>query len=342
MAVGITENDVWRAADALLLEGLRPTIERVRQKIGRGSPNTVSPYLETWFKSLGARIKDPGAFSAPADIPDPIQVAAKHLWDTALSTARADVEVQTRAIRAELEEESERLEILRRAMEAKEAALEGQLHSHARALEAAGREAETLRGRVSDQNRLLERQTDELNIVRAEVTSVRGELTDVLRRLNDEREQWTADRQALEVRHQAMENRWAQEVDRAREATKRTEAGYTRERAELTKHIAQAQEREQELKADAEVMHQREKNHLSELGDLGRQFKDLTDEHVRRLDVHRQRENELLQRAERAENQLEGALRQLTEKGNELAHLVSSLVKQNMRRTQHAKASKQA
>jgi hypothetical protein len=43
MARGITENDVWTASDALLLEGARPTIERVRQKIGRGSPNTVSP-----------------------------------------------------------------------------------------------------------------------------------------------------------------------------------------------------------------------------------------------------------------------------------------------------------
>ncbi|WP_368859848.1 DNA-binding protein, partial [Escherichia coli] len=47
MATGITEVDVWRASDALLLEGARPTIERVRQKIGRGSPNTVSPHLES-------------------------------------------------------------------------------------------------------------------------------------------------------------------------------------------------------------------------------------------------------------------------------------------------------
>ena len=33
MASGITENDVWKAADALLLEGLRPTIERVRRTV---------------------------------------------------------------------------------------------------------------------------------------------------------------------------------------------------------------------------------------------------------------------------------------------------------------------
>ena len=50
---GIRETDVWDAADALLLEGARPTIERIRQKAGRGSPNTVGPYLDTWFKGLG-------------------------------------------------------------------------------------------------------------------------------------------------------------------------------------------------------------------------------------------------------------------------------------------------
>lgn len=67
MARGITESDVFKACD-MLLEGARPTIERVRQTLGRGSPNTISPMLETWFKHLGARIKDPGAFSAPAGL----------------------------------------------------------------------------------------------------------------------------------------------------------------------------------------------------------------------------------------------------------------------------------
>jgi len=50
---GVQQDDVWAAADALIAEGLRPTIERVRQKLGRGSPNTVSPMLEAWFATLG-------------------------------------------------------------------------------------------------------------------------------------------------------------------------------------------------------------------------------------------------------------------------------------------------
>ena len=53
---GIQEADVFAAADALLAEGKRPTIERVRLKIGRGSPNTVSPMLERWFATLGERL----------------------------------------------------------------------------------------------------------------------------------------------------------------------------------------------------------------------------------------------------------------------------------------------
>lgn len=90
MARGISENDVWNACDALLLEGARPTIERVRKKIGSGSPNTVSPFLETWFRHLGGRIKDPGAFSAPSDVPDPVLQAAKHFWEAALAETRRD------------------------------------------------------------------------------------------------------------------------------------------------------------------------------------------------------------------------------------------------------------
>ena len=53
---GIQYEDVAQAADALLQEGSRPTIERIRLRLGRGSPNTVSPMLEQWFAGLGQRL----------------------------------------------------------------------------------------------------------------------------------------------------------------------------------------------------------------------------------------------------------------------------------------------
>ncbi len=94
MASGITEKDVFTACDALVLAGERPTIERVRQKIGRGSPNTVGPMLDTWFKGLGRRLQDPGAFAPPSDIPEPVLQAAQHFWEVAQVNARADFEKQ--------------------------------------------------------------------------------------------------------------------------------------------------------------------------------------------------------------------------------------------------------
>jgi hypothetical protein len=112
MPRGITEKDVWTACDALLLAGERPTIERVRQKIGRGSPNTVSPMLDTWFRGLGARISDPGAFAAAPDIPEPVQQAARHFWDVALAATRQDFDERLRegmaAAVANVEAEKER------------------------------------------------------------------------------------------------------------------------------------------------------------------------------------------------------------------------------------------
>ena len=62
---GIQYEDVASAADALLHQGMRPTIERIRLHIGRGSPNTVSPMLEQWFSGLGKRLGGVGNFCIP-------------------------------------------------------------------------------------------------------------------------------------------------------------------------------------------------------------------------------------------------------------------------------------
>jgi hypothetical protein len=54
----ISQPDVFRAADELLVEGHRPTIDRVRMKLGRGSPNTINDHLDAWWTKLGSRLRD--------------------------------------------------------------------------------------------------------------------------------------------------------------------------------------------------------------------------------------------------------------------------------------------
>lgn len=51
---GVQHEHVDAAADDLLSRHLRPAIERVREKLGHGSPNTIAPMLEIWFAGLPA------------------------------------------------------------------------------------------------------------------------------------------------------------------------------------------------------------------------------------------------------------------------------------------------
>lgn len=86
---GVGAADVERAADALLRAGERPTVERVRQKIGRGSPNTINPLLDAWWKRLAGRL-DAGP-AALHRLPEVVLHTAEALWLHALQEARIRV-----------------------------------------------------------------------------------------------------------------------------------------------------------------------------------------------------------------------------------------------------------
>ncbi|WP_240523507.1 DNA-binding protein [Polaromonas sp. AER18D-145] len=87
---GVQQEEVWAAADALIAAGERPTIERVRLKIGRGSPNTVSPMLETWFATLGPRLGVAASDSLAINegAPKELRHALDDLWVAAVTAAR--------------------------------------------------------------------------------------------------------------------------------------------------------------------------------------------------------------------------------------------------------------
>lgn len=211
MSRGITETDVWNACDALLLEGARPTIERVRLKIGRGSPNTVSPHLEAWFKYLGSRIQDPGAFSAPPGVPDPVLQAARHFWETALAQTRHDFDQRLQeamaAAVANVESEKERAAI-----------------AEAAAFEAAGKTTR-LQHELSERAGLLEQEKLTRAALEANLADARRQVADLQRRLErgaaelaEVRESSRRDVAAAQERSAAAERRAALEIEAERSA----------------------------------------------------------------------------------------------------------------------------
>ena len=244
MARGITEKDVWTAADALLLDGHRPTVERVRHHIGRGSPNTVTPYLDTWFKGLGRRLLDPMAYTAAPTVPEPIAAAATHFWEVALATARQQVEQDVsearRALdtqRLELDEEFDELSSEAAKLEASKAAMEEtlalaktQLAQAAQHLQAAEERATSLGGRC-------EALVQELHAVRE---SLEAERTAA----GQQRQRVAAERAAELDRHTAAERRWLAELDQARTAARAATEALTVERRDWERQRQSGLERE--------------------------------------------------------------------------------------------------
>lgn len=218
---GVQREDVWAAADSLIADGLRPTIERVRQKIGRGSPNTVSPMLETWFATLASRLGVNKQEDESEHLPKALQQALNDAWQIALSKGREAsaleiVQAQddlTQATQALNEREAELVQ-LEQLRAVKHQAFEDAVNS-AKSI-AAGAFV-----RLSEAHRLASRLEMELQKLQAKLADVET-MRDTERRQNQET---TADhlkeRHKIEERAQATQHRFLEEIDRSRQETKR-------------------------------------------------------------------------------------------------------------------------
>ena len=128
MARGVQQEDVSLAADAVLKSGARPTVERVRKQMGRGSPNTVGPLLDIWFSQLGTRLgENPALLPSPspaADVPLAVINASKLVWTTARTEAQREAAGAVAGDRQALATEREDLEQERSAFHASREAME--------------------------------------------------------------------------------------------------------------------------------------------------------------------------------------------------------------------------
>lgn len=256
MATGITRDDVWQAADALLMEGARPTIERIRQKMGRGSPNTVGPHLDGWFRGLGQRLEPAGGEAGKGALPAAVAALAAQFWQAARQAARAEhaqeaaaLQEEHRQARARLDEETTRLEqraeqMVRREQDQQEAFV--LLKSQLQAANARGKALEDA----------LQQAQERLAELTAQQGRANQQLATLANQLEAERARHAQERAAADERSRTQEKRWLMELDSARELAKR-----------------QAQQHEQASKA-AEARIQEESRAVRALGEELRQGRD--------------------------------------------------------------------
>jgi predicted nucleic acid-binding Zn-ribbon protein len=217
MAVGVPENDVFAAADAVLARGERPTVERVRLELGRGSPARVGGLLDQWWARLADRLN--GQSRLPA-LPSEVSQAFVVVWQQAIHLAQGVAEQALVDQRQVLVAERERVAAV------EDQARQDSAQYRQQATEAlAGRQAAELR--LADLEQLLsqrqtqiedlQQQRESLLRERCEVQQHNQTLQQDLQSLRDKAEQ---ERVAQENYVRGVEARAYREVDRAREEGK--------------------------------------------------------------------------------------------------------------------------
>jgi chromosome segregation ATPase len=213
---GVQQEEVWAAADALIAAGERPTIERVRLKIGRGSPNTVSPMLEAWFATLAPRL-GVAATGAQAEegAPKELLQALNKVWAAAVVAARDEAGKALEPERDKLVQLGKELDSQRQLLLERESVLaqRGATFEHA---------LEMLRAQLRDQAVQLERVGRELERARSSLATLVQERDADRRQFDEQLRTLAEERQRTEQRASANEKRLLEEVDRARQEAKQS------------------------------------------------------------------------------------------------------------------------
>lgn len=241
----IGQADVFRAADELLLEGNRPTIDRVRMRLGRGSPNTINEHLDAWWLKLGARLRDIPGREFP-QLPERTAQALLTLWNEALEGAQDTLRGSIAARESEVAAREQALgtvatELTERetALAARAAGLEESIALAKDQLLAANQRAERLEEALADRDTESARLRSRTESAEAQAETLRGKLDTAIAAHQ-------AERAKLEARNEAVESRWLTEVDRVRQSAKEQE----RHLKDLTRQVTQLQSERDTLRQE--------------------------------------------------------------------------------------------
>jgi Plasmid replication region DNA-binding N-term len=165
---GITAIDVERAADSLLRAGERPTIDKIRKTIGRGSPNTINPLLDGWWKRLSTRL-DAGP-AALHRLPESVAHVAEALWLQALDEGRRRALLEQRMTERALAQDKERVELRSHVLTLREGEMESRVRDRDRTIT-------ELEGRVQLLTGMLQQEQASRDVVARRLSAVEVELS---------------------------------------------------------------------------------------------------------------------------------------------------------------------
>ena len=189
-ARGVTQADVNKAADALLRAGERPTVEKIRSAIGSGSPNTVGPLLDAWWKRLAGRLDSgPAAFHR---LPESVAHVAEALWMQALDEGRRRALLEQRMTDRALSQEKERVELHSHVLTLRESEMEASVQDRDRTIAELTGRLDLLTGMLQREQASRDAVARRLSAVEAELSAARQMIVPTPKRSTEVRHRKTA------------------------------------------------------------------------------------------------------------------------------------------------------
>ena len=92
--------DVMKAADAMVAEGLNPTLKDIRDRLGGGSYSDIGPYLKVWRANCGTP-PDDAPLPPPETLSKAVALVVEEAWNSARQIAHSAYEANRKALEAE-------------------------------------------------------------------------------------------------------------------------------------------------------------------------------------------------------------------------------------------------
>jgi chromosome segregation ATPase len=173
---GITREQVFEAASAIVHEGITPTVMAVRKPLGGGSPNNITKWLGEWkAQNESTRVE------ALPPLPEPVQAAMRQVWGSACKGARDRLESEREALSAAHKEiERERAQMLAEIarLDGELEAARAQLQEKDKSLDEQRRSHEETRAQLREARVLVQERSGRIDEQAAELKEVRGQSSD--------------------------------------------------------------------------------------------------------------------------------------------------------------------
>jgi hypothetical protein len=237
---GVPQDEVFAAADAVFAGGERPTTDKVRAALGRGSPNAIGPVLDRWWAQLAQR--HARQLSIPG-LPDAAAAAFAQAWELAVAAGTDLAEAAIAPERAALAEALAAIETRVAAEREAANAAEAQRLEAVNALHGTQAALAISEQRAGDLQREVAALTASVQALSGQREAAEARLLTALGKGEAERTAAAAEREALQAHLRHVEDRAYTEVDRARQELKSLKSQLTtqaREHAAALRSTEQA------------------------------------------------------------------------------------------------------